>query len=59
MHVHVVDARAIAMSRPAPAQESDVMAAPRESAEDLVQMNLGASSLWIFDVLPIHEEELH
>ena len=35
------------------------MSALRETAKDLVQMNLGAARLRIVDVLPVDEQDSH
>jgi hypothetical protein len=56
VNVHPVDARTILMPGPSAAEERDLVSAPRDPTENLVQMNLGATCLWIFNVLPIHEQ---
>jgi hypothetical protein len=40
-------------------QESDGMSHPSNTSKDLVQMSLGASSLRMFSVLPVENEQTH
>ena len=54
-----VEHRARRAARPAAAEQSDLMPARRQPAEDLMQVNLGAARLGIVAVLPVHEKDAH
>src|SRR5688572_27011416 len=59
MDVHTIDARATLGTEPAAAEQGDLVSTARQTAEDLVQMDLGAPALRVFDVLPVDEQEPH
>src|SRR5687768_6565412 len=59
MDVHTIDAGTTLGARPSAAEKGDVMSAARQTAEDLVQMDLGAPALRVFDVLPVDEQKPH
>jgi hypothetical protein len=59
MNVDPVECRARRAARPSATEQPDLVPTGRKTAEDLVQVNLGATGLRILTVLPIHEQNAH
>jgi len=59
MHRDAVEHRTRRTPGPAAAEQRDLVAARGQAAEDLVQMDLGASGLRALAVLPVDEQDAH
>jgi hypothetical protein len=59
MDGEAVERRARGRAGPAPAEQRHLVAARRETAEDLVQVVLRAASLGILAILPVDDEDAH
>jgi hypothetical protein len=59
MDVHAVDTRTCRTAGPPAAQQRHVVTHRRETTEDLMQVDLGATSLRVLDVLPVDDENAH
>ena len=57
--IDAVELRRRRATRPAAAQERDLMPARGEPPKDLMQVNLGSSRLRIFAILPVDEKQTH
>src|SRR4029077_1543450 len=58
-HAHAVERRGARRAPPGAFHYVDGVAATREPAEDLVQVDLRAAGVRILTVVPIHEQDLH
>jgi len=58
-YVDPIERRAGRTPGPAPTQQPNFMSVRGEAAEDLVQMNLGATRQWVLAILPVHEQDAH
>ena len=59
VHLYAVELRPRRRAGPAAAEEVDLMPLLRETPEDFMQVDLGATGLWIVAVLPVHEQDPH
>ena len=59
MHVDAAERRARRAVGPSAAQHRDVVAAPREALEDLVQVDFRPASERILPILPVDDQQAH
>jgi hypothetical protein len=59
MHGHPIERRSLRRAGPPAAEQGDVMPLRGKSAEDLVQVDLGAAGLRILAILPVDDKDSH
>jgi len=59
MDFYSIERSTLRCVHPRAAQQVDAMPASDDATEDFLQMKLGATSLWICEILPVENEYPH